>query len=194
MPPKRLASPRAWMASEWVSIFVMSNAVKMQPVFGLGRPNRDRIINDEANHAHSRIAKRRALPALALVMSASAMLAARQTPPDIHAVCPLDTTGVLVGRVEAQSGIVGPFVVVARERGSGKIAQRTFVTDTRDFAMLMNAGRYDFFALSDLDGNGRRGPDEPASAVYALRPEVRAADLIELPTLRIDLPAFISDR
>ncbi|MBC8028121.1 MAG: hypothetical protein H7Y89_19170 [Steroidobacteraceae bacterium] len=141
-----------------------------------------------------RAAMRRVLPALALAMAGPLMLAACQTFPDVHAVCPLDTTGVLVGRVEAQSGIVGPFVVVARERASGKIAHRTFIEDTRAFAMLMNAGRYDFFAFSDLDGNGRRSPDEPASAVYALRSEVRAADLIELPSLQIDLPAVPAGR
>jgi hypothetical protein len=135
-----------------------------------------------------RAARPRVSAAFALAMGVSLMLAACRTVPDIHAVCPLDTTGVLVGRVEAQSGVIGPFVVVARERDSGKVAHRTFVDDTRAFAMLMDAGRYDFFAFSDLDGNGYRDPAEPSSAVYALRSELRAADLIELPPLHIDLP------
>jgi hypothetical protein len=141
-----------------------------------------------------RAAMRRALSSLTLAMAMSLMLSACQTVADTHGVCPLDTTGVLVGRVEAQSGIVGPFVVVARERPSGRIAHRAFIEDTRAFAMLMDAGRYDFFAFSDLDGNGRRSPDEPASALYALRSEVRAADLIELPPLLIDLPIDTVDR
>jgi hypothetical protein len=141
-----------------------------------------------------RAAMRRVISSLTLAIGAPMMLAACQTIPDVHAVCPLDATGVLVGRIEAQSGIVGPFVVVARERASGKVAHRTFVADTRAFAMLMDAGRYDFFAFSDLDGNGHRGPDEPASAVYALRPDVRAADLIELPPLQIDRASVTSGR
>jgi hypothetical protein len=140
-----------------------------------------------------RAAMRRVISSLALTIAMSTMLSACQTVPDGHAVCPLDTTGVLVGRVEAHSGIVGPFVVVARERASGKIAHRMFVDDTRAFAMLMDAGRYDFFAFSDRDGNGRRGPDEPASAVYALRSEIRPADLVELPALHIDVPTITTD-
>jgi hypothetical protein len=132
-----------------------------------------------------RAAMRRVISSLALTIAMSTMLSACRNAPDVHAVCPLDTTGVLVGRVEAESGIVGPFVVVARERASGKFAHRAFIEDTRAFAMLMDAGRYDFFAFSDSDGNGRRGPDEPASAVYALRSEIRAGDLIELPSLQI---------
>jgi hypothetical protein len=130
-----------------------------------------------------RAAMRRVLPALVLAMGGSIMLAACQTMPDVHAVCPL-----------AEGGIAGPFVVVARERGSGKVAHRAFIEDTRAFAMLMDTGHYDFFAFSDLDGNGRRGPDEPASAVYALRSEIRAADLIELPSLHIDAPAITAER
>lgn len=141
-----------------------------------------------------RTAMRRVLPGLVLAMGGSLMLAACQTRPDVRAVCPLDTTGVLVGRVETESGITGPFVVVARERESGKVAHRTFIEDTRAFAMLMNAGRYDFFAFSDVDGNGRRDPDEPASAIYALRSEIRAADFVELPPLHIDVPPITAER
>jgi hypothetical protein len=137
---------------------------------------------------------RRALTALALAVGGLPMLTACQAAPDVRAVCPLDTRGVLVGRVEAQPGVVGPFVIVARERPSGKIVHRTFVDDTRAFAMLMDEGRYDFFAFSDVDGNGSRGPDEPASAVYALRTEMRGADFIELPSLRIDLPVVTAGR
>ena len=141
-----------------------------------------------------RAGMRRVLPALVLAMGGSVMLAACRTMPDVHAVCPLDTTGVLVGRVETEGGIAGPFVVVARERGSGKVAHRAFIEDSRAFAMLMDAGHYDFFAFSDLDGNGRRGSDEPASAVYALRSGIRAAELIELPSLRIDAPSITAER
>lgn len=137
---------------------------------------------------------RRLLSALAPTMAVSLILAACRTAPMPQASCPLDASGVLVGRVEATSGIVGPFVVVAREHGSGKIAHRTFIRDTRAFAMLMDEGRYDFFAFSDLDGDGWRDADEPASAVYALRPELRAADLLELPPLLIDGSAAVTAR
>jgi hypothetical protein len=141
-----------------------------------------------------RAAMRRVLPSLALAVSAALSVTACHTAADVHAVCPLDTTGVLVGRVEADSGIAGPFVVVAREQASGNVAHRAFIEDTRAFAMLMDVGRYDFFAFSDSDRNGRRSADEPASAVYALRSEIRAADLIELPPLQIDVPAITAER
>src|SRR5688500_11741031 len=141
-----------------------------------------------------RAAMRRVISSLALTIAMSMMLSACQTVPDVHAVCPLDTTGVLVGRVEADSGIVGPFVVVARERPSGKIAHRMFVDDTRAFAMLMDAGRYDFFAFSERAGNGRRGPLDPPRAAFAFRSHIRLADLVALPALRIDVPTLTTDR
>jgi hypothetical protein len=76
-------------------------------------------------------------------------------------------------------------VVVAIDRGAGKIVHRAFIANGQDFALRLAAGRYKVYAFDDQDHDGALGSGEPRSVVYALAASLRAGERRELPVLTI---------
>ncbi len=91
----------------------------------------------------------------------------------------------LLGRVDADRAIRGPFVVAVVHRDSQRIAHRVFLERAGEFDMLIEQGKYKFVAFADLDRDGQLGAGEPVSVRLSLQPAVRAGDVLELPALHV---------
>jgi hypothetical protein len=92
--------------------------------------------------------------------------------------------GTFTGRVKAAADSAA-VVIVAIDRADGRVANRAFLPKAGDFAMPLNSGHYKLYAFADVDGNGARSRNEPASVMYSVTNEVRAGDRIELPELEL---------
>jgi hypothetical protein len=95
-----------------------------------------------------------------------------------------DHQGTFTGRVKAAADSAA-VVIVAIDKSNGRVAQRAFLPEAGNFAIPLDSGRYKLFAFADLDGNGTRSLNEPASDMFSVTNEVRPGDRIELPDLEL---------
>jgi hypothetical protein len=93
--------------------------------------------------------------------------------------------GLLTGKVRADAGVTGPFVINVIDRDTGHIAHRAFLEKAGSFDLILEGGNYKFLAFADLDRDGKLGSHEPASIRMTLSTTVRPGDAIELPTMQV---------
>lgn len=94
-------------------------------------------------------------------------------------------TGTVLGRVKTSGTDNSPLLVLAFDRGSGKVAHRAFLESQRTFSMRLYSGKYKFYACVDQDRDGHCSASERKTVMYALADEVNAGDVIQLPTFRL---------
>ena len=84
------------------------------------------------------------------------------------------TSTVLVGRVDSPSGWLGPTIVAALARGSGRvtIVHRTLLHEPGGFELIVPKGKYALFAFGDINGNGVFDVGEPAGEFTGTAPIV----------------------
>ena len=78
-----------------------------------------------------------------------------------------------------------PLLVLAFDRGTGKVAHRAFLESQRAFSMRLYSGSYKFYACADDNRDGRCGSSENRSVMYALADDVHAGEIIQLPSFRL---------
>jgi len=93
-------------------------------------------------------------------------------------------TGTVLGRVNANGGDA-PVMVVAVDRGTGKIAHRAFLGKRTAFSMPLTSGSYKFYACADANRDGLCGSTEQRSVLYSLSNAVMPGDIIQMPTFRL---------
>jgi hypothetical protein len=94
-------------------------------------------------------------------------------------------TATVLGRVKTSGAANSPVLVLAFDRGTGKLANRAFLGSQSTFAMRLYSGAYKFYACNDQDSNGHCGDSELRSVMYSLSDPVNAGDVIQLPTFRL---------
>jgi len=94
-------------------------------------------------------------------------------------------TGTVLGRVKSSSGGHSPMLVLAFDRGTGRVAHRAFLERGTAFSMPLYSGSYKFYACVDANRDGHCGRDEERSVMYSLRDEVHAGDIIQLPSFSL---------
>ena len=139
-------------------------------------------MNDNTFYTNTRSNWRRRLAQIA-ASGACVALAACQTSPTVGARSGV-SPGVVLGRVKGNADQTS-LVVVAIDRDTGRVAQRAFLAHSSYYALPMSAGRYKLYAFADLDRNGLRSADEPASLMFSMADDVHAGERIELPTMAL---------
>jgi hypothetical protein len=94
------------------------------------------------------------------------------------------STATIFGRVAAD-GTDAPLVVLAFERGSGRLAQRAVLETQRAFSMRLRSGAYRFYACADENRDGHCAGSERRSVTYSLADELHAGDIVQLPSFRL---------
>ena len=120
------------------------------------------------------------LASLARTAAASMILASLATTVSADSMFAL-----LEGSVSSTTDIAAPIVVVVLKRDGGQVAQRVFLESNHSFRMPLVPGSYKFYAFVDADRNGVRGAEEPISKLYSLSTQLRANEVVELPTMTI---------
>ena len=128
---------------------------------------------------------RRALAHIAAT-GAVVALAACQTP-----IAHERPTGTVLGRVNA-NGSAAPVMVLAVDRGTGRIVHRAFLGKRTAFSMPLTAGNYKFYACADADRDGVCGSDEQRSVLYSLSNAVTPGAIIQMPTFRLNRPETVA--
>jgi hypothetical protein len=123
---------------------------------------------------------RRALASIAATGAVAALAACQAN------VTHEDPTGTVLGRVRAPATEHSPVLVLAVDRGTGRVAHRAFLGRGTAFALPLHPGRYKFHACADANADGRCNADEALSATYSLTNEVRAGDVIQMPTITLE--------
>jgi hypothetical protein len=100
-------------------------------------------------------------------------------------------TGTVLGRVNA-NGSAAPVMVLALDRGTGKIVHRAFLGKRTAFSMPLTAGSYKFYACADADLDGVCGSAEPRSVLYSLSKPVMPGEIIQMPTFRLARPQTVA--
>jgi hypothetical protein len=96
-------------------------------------------------------------------------------------------TGTVLGRVKTVGAETAPVLVLAIDRGSGRIAQRAFLERSSAFAMPLYSGSYKFYACADANRDGHCASTERRTVLYALSNEVHAGDVIQMPAFQLDV-------
>src|SRR4051812_49278160 len=85
-------------------------------------------------------------------------------------------TATVLGRVKVSAAEGAPVLVLAFDRGTGKVAHRAFLESQRAFSMRLYSGAYKFYACADENRDGHCGGGERRSVMYSLAGEVHAGD------------------
>jgi hypothetical protein len=94
-------------------------------------------------------------------------------------------TGTVLGRVRSSPAETAPIMVLAIDRGTGKVAHRAFLGGGSAFSMPLYSGSYKFYACADENQDGQCGAAEPRSVLYSLTNEVHAGDVIQMPSFSL---------
>lgn len=94
-------------------------------------------------------------------------------------------TATVLGRVRTTSTGNAPIMVLAVDRGSGKVAHRVFLGSGSAFSMPLFSGNYKFYACADANQDGHCGSTELRSVTYSLTNEVHAGDVIQMPSFSL---------
>ena len=97
-------------------------------------------------------------------------------------------TATVLGRVDASTADRAPVLVLAFDRGTGKVAHRAFLESQRAFSMRLYSGAYKFYACADENRDGHCGSGERRSVMYSLKDSVHAGEVIQLPSFRLGAP------
>jgi hypothetical protein len=103
-------------------------------------------------------------------------------------------TGTVLGRVRTPVTEHSPVLVLAVDRGTGRIAHRAFLTGGTAFSMRLYSGSYKFFACADANADGRCNIDETRSVTYSLSNRVQPGDVIQMPSFTLSRRERIAAR